>query len=186
MRRLAIVACTLAFVACDTGETETDAEPTLELDAPMQIEQTGDGLLSVETMNGDQQYLTASNGMALYLLEGRDDPAACVDACAAAWPPYTADEPVNPGALGDGPVRADLVGTVTRPDGTTQLTYAGHPLYLYAQDTGAGQATGQDVTDEWGEWYLVQPSGEMVHGTQPAGAHDDAGATMDDPGSKSR
>ena len=53
----------------------------------------------------------------------------------------------------------ELVGSVQRHDGTAQVTYDGSPLY-YARDSGPGQTTGQDVTDQWGEWYLVQPSGE--------------------------
>jgi predicted lipoprotein with Yx(FWY)xxD motif len=55
-----------------------------------------------------------------------------------------------------------LLGTIQRRDGSTQVTYGGHPLYYYSKDQGRGDVTGQDVTDERGEWYLVSPAGQAV------------------------
>ena len=42
-----------------------------------------------------------------------------------------------------------MLGTTTRDDGTTQVTYDGHPLYLYSGDTAAGDANGEGVGDIW-------------------------------------
>jgi hypothetical protein len=46
------------------------------------------------------------------------------------------------------------LGTITRPGGTTQVTYNGMPLYTFASDT-VGNATGQGVEN----FYVVSPSG---------------------------
>ena len=51
---------------------------------------------------------------------------------------------------------------MTRPDGATQVTFNGRPLYRYAKDSGPGAVTGQDVHDQWGEWYLVTPAGDAL------------------------
>jgi predicted lipoprotein with Yx(FWY)xxD motif len=49
------------------------------------------------------------------------------------------------------------LGTITRPDGTTQATYDGHPLYTYIGDTGPGQASGNTIDLNGGKWYEVKP-----------------------------
>ena len=100
------------------------------------------------------KYLTDSSGVALYMFE-QDKPgqSTCYDACAGVWPPLLATEPVKEG----------MVDTIERKDGGLQLTFNGMPLYYYAKDEGrAGSTEGQDVDDQFGEWYLVAPSGEKV------------------------
>jgi predicted lipoprotein with Yx(FWY)xxD motif len=77
----------------------------------------------------------------------------CYDACATAWPPVLVPGGQKPAVDG---VDASLLGTVTRKDGTTQVTLAGSPLYTYAKDTAPGQTTGQDVG---GVWFAVTPAG---------------------------
>jgi predicted lipoprotein with Yx(FWY)xxD motif len=52
---------------------------------------------------------------------------------------------------------------VERKDGANQVTYNGWPLYRYVKDVGPQTATGQDVSEFGGEWYLVTPTGEEVH-----------------------
>src|SRR5436190_12507938 len=67
-------------------------------------------------------------GFALYAFT--KDPrgkSACHGACARAWPPYT----VKRRAVAGRGVRASLIGTTTRSDGTLQATYNGRPLYYY-------------------------------------------------------
>jgi predicted lipoprotein with Yx(FWY)xxD motif len=51
--------------------------------------------------------------------------------------------------------------TITRTDGTTQVTYNGWPLYYYAKDQQAGDTTGEGVGSVW---YLVSPTGDKVGG----------------------
>lgn len=114
--------------------------------------------LSVEQTREFGPYIADSDGRALYLLEGEaDGEADCYAGCAQVWRPFIAPQS-SPEAVGPS-VQENLIGTVRREDGSAQVTYNGHPLYYYVRDLGPGQATGQDVTDAWGEWYLVTPDG---------------------------
>ena len=56
---------------------------------------------------------------------------------------------------------ADL-GTITRSDGTTQVTYKGHPLYFFARDKDSGDAYGEGVNGFGASWYVIAPSGAKV------------------------
>ena len=56
---------------------------------------------------------------------------------------------------------ADL-GTITRPDGTTQVTYKGHPLYYFRKDGDAGDAYGQGAKAFGAGWYVLAPSGNKI------------------------
>jgi mono/diheme cytochrome c family protein len=104
--------------------------------------------------------------MSLYVfLRDTDGESACYDQCATAWPPLLTDD--APVAL-DG-VDGELLGTTERTDGTTQVTYAGWPLYFFVQDQAAGDVAGQGVNDVW---YLVSPAGEAI-GAEVAGGGDD-------------
>ncbi|MFC6080779.1 COG4315 family predicted lipoprotein [Sphaerisporangium aureirubrum] len=101
--------------------------------------------------------LIGEQGRTLYVFE-KDDPNACTDACAAWWPPAaTRDKPKT----GDG-VKEDLLGTVTRADGTKQVTYDKHPLYYYSGDTGEGDSKGQGRHEFGGKWYVIGPDGKKV------------------------
>ena len=86
-------------------------------------------------------YLTGPNGMALYTHAGDSATSStCTGGCASAWPPLsTTGQP----AAGSG-VTGQL-GTLTRADGTVQVTYGGLPLYYWQGDTKAGDVTGNGV-----------------------------------------
>jgi predicted lipoprotein with Yx(FWY)xxD motif len=102
--------------------------------------------------------LYSHEGQAIYLfdLESTSQPR-CYDECAEAWPPVLTDG--DP--LAGGGVRGALLGTVERDDGTTQVTYAGHPLYFYAHED-EWQVLCHDFTDFGGTWYVVQPDGSAA------------------------
>ena len=55
-----------------------------------------------------------------------------------------------------------LLGTITRPDGTKQVTYNGHPLYYFTADTAAGIAHGQAVKTFGAEWDVVGVGGSKI------------------------
>lgn len=81
----------------------------------------------------------------------------CYGDCAAAWPPVlTSGTPVAGGGID-----AALLGTTTRTDGTTQVTYANHPLYYYAHE-GPGEVTCHNVSEFGGVWLVVTPSGDAA------------------------
>jgi predicted lipoprotein with Yx(FWY)xxD motif len=83
--------------------------------------------------------------------------SACSGDCLAKWPPVAADSdaPEVDGVDGE-------VGTITRDDGSTQVTLGGMPLYLYAGDSHAGDVTGQAVG---GIWWVVAPDGKKIAAT---------------------
>jgi predicted lipoprotein with Yx(FWY)xxD motif len=108
---------------------------------------------------GIGQILVNSQGRTLYLFKAdQGTKSACTGTCAGAWPPLL----VNGGpTLGKG-ISASLVGTAMRPEGTTQLTYNGHPLYLFAQDQKAGETNGQGVSAFGAAWFALNSAGNQV------------------------
>jgi predicted lipoprotein with Yx(FWY)xxD motif len=63
------------------------------------------------------------------------------------------------------------LGTITRPDGTTQASYDGHPLYTYAGDTAPGQAKGNGLNVSGGVWHEVTVSGTAPASSPSASSH---------------
>jgi predicted lipoprotein with Yx(FWY)xxD motif len=105
--------------------------------------------------------LVDSQGRTLYLFaKDQGTTSACSGACAAAWPPLRASG--NPDA-GNG-VKSSLLGTTKRSDGKTQVTYNGHPLYLYVGDQKAGDTSGQGITAFGAGWFALTASGSQVSG----------------------
>jgi predicted lipoprotein with Yx(FWY)xxD motif len=104
-------------------------------------------------------YLAGADGRSLYVfMKDAGGTSACIGDCAASWPPLTAtsSDDVTAGAGVTG-----AVATITRPDGTLQVTLAGRPLYYFAADAAAGDVTGQGVG---GVWFLASPAGAPVQG----------------------
>ncbi|HEX5307978.1 MAG TPA: hypothetical protein VFW38_02745 [Solirubrobacteraceae bacterium] len=99
-----------------------------------------------------------SKHMTVYLFEGdKGGSSSCSGACAGVWPPVTtAGSPVAHGAAS-----SDL-GTITRADGTTQVTYKGHPLYFFVKDKDSGDAYGEGVHGFGADWYVLTPSGSKI------------------------
>jgi predicted lipoprotein with Yx(FWY)xxD motif len=110
--------------------------------------------------------LTDGTGMTLYVFfEDGEGQSMCYDACAENWPPLLTDG--DPAAEGDANGR--LLGTLRRDDGTTQVTYDGQPLYLYAGDSEPGDVRGFGSGNVW---YPVTPDGAPIDatgGSEPAG-----------------
>jgi predicted lipoprotein with Yx(FWY)xxD motif len=101
--------------------------------------------------------LFGAGGQAIYIFE--NDPkgrTVCYDDCAAAWPPVFTDG--EPRAAGGG-VRDSLLGTVKRRDGRRQVTYAGKPLYYYANEE-PGEVRCHNVDLNGGFWWVVGPDGK--------------------------
>ena len=100
---------------------------------------------------GDVTVLTSATGRTLYWF-APDSPAAsrCTGSCAVYWPPVTGTPTAGPG------VTTGKLGTIKRPGGTTQATYAGHPLYTYIGDNAPGQARGNKLDLNGGYWYEVR------------------------------
>lgn len=156
-----------AVLGCDVEEQEPAPPPAAEEERPMErdtigaLEDDPAMTIGVDSLDGGGQYITDGEGRALYAIEGEpEDQSTCYDDCAQEWPPLLASQGEPTAA--SGAVRDDLLGTLQRQDGDRQITYAGRALYYYHDDQGPGQTEGHHVMDEWGEWYLVQPDGELL------------------------
>ncbi|GGO16244.1 lipoprotein [Microbispora rosea subsp. aerata] len=140
-----------------TGTTPSAGVPASPT-SPVQASPTGPARIAVASTSLGN-VLTGVEGRTVYLFtKDKGGTSACTQACAAAWPPVlTVGEPqAGAGAQGN------LLGTIHREDGTTQVTYNKHPLYYYAKDQKAGDVLGQDVKDFGGEWYAVTPEGKKA------------------------
>jgi predicted lipoprotein with Yx(FWY)xxD motif len=108
--------------------------------------------------------LVTSSGRTLYLFKAdRGRTSACTGACATAWPPLlTKGAPkAASGATGS------MLGTTRRPNGSMQVTYNGHPLYLFKQDKKAGDTTGQGVNGFGARWYVLSAGGKTITKKNP-------------------
>lgn len=95
--------------------------------------------------------------LTVYLFEAdKSRVSACTGGCAKVWPPVIGRPEAAGAALSH-----DL-GTITRPDGSKQVTYKGHLLYLFMKDKDAGDAYGQGLKSFGAEWYALSPSGRKV------------------------
>ena len=89
----------------------------------------------------------ATNGMTLYTYKNDTvGESNCTDTCATTWPPYTVTSADNLSAVAG---LSGTVGTITRGDGSLQVTYNGLPLYFYSQDTQEGDTNGNNIDNLW-------------------------------------
>src|SRR6202045_2678874 len=111
---------------------------------------------------GIGQILVNSQGRTLYLFKAdQGTKSACTGACAAAWPPLLV---TGKPTVGSG-VNASLLGTTTRPEGKTQVTYNGNPLHLFAPDQKAGETYGQGVSAFGAAWFALNSAGNQASGS---------------------
>jgi predicted lipoprotein with Yx(FWY)xxD motif len=104
-------------------------------------------------------FLVDAKGRALYLWDAdHGSKSTCNGECATDWPPLTTTG--TPKASGK--AKTSLLGTTKRSDGSREVTYAGHPLYYYAGDTGPGQTTGQGSDGFGSPWWVVTPAGKAI------------------------
>ncbi|MFJ4855252.1 hypothetical protein [Streptomyces sp. NPDC088730] len=97
--------------------------------------------------------------MTLYVFDkDTENKSACTGDCAKAWPPLL-DKKTPTAGTG---VSSKLLRTTTRGDGKKQVTYNGHPLYLFDEDKKPGDAKGQGVDAFGAKWYVVNAKGKQV------------------------
>jgi predicted lipoprotein with Yx(FWY)xxD motif len=148
----AVALTALAISAC--GGSGGTAPPTTASGQAATI-----GLADEGSLGG---ILVDTQGRSLYLFQ-KDvgTRSECAGACAAAWPPLRdAGKPVVGTDLS-----ASKVGTTPRSDGKPQVTYNGHPLYLYSGDRKPGDTNGQGLNVFGGGWFALSAAGNMVSGT---------------------
>lgn len=115
--------------------------------------------ITVGSATGVGKVIVDSKGMTLYYFEkDQNGKSACYGACASGWPPLlTEGKPV----AGEGAMASKL-GTTQRKDGTTQVTYAGWPLYTFVEDKKPGEDNGTDSKAFGASWYPLHPNGEKA------------------------
>jgi predicted lipoprotein with Yx(FWY)xxD motif len=147
----------LAVAACGGGGGASAATPsktTAGASATIGLADTSLGKILVD-----------SRGRSLYLFKAdAGTKSACTGACATAWPPLL----THGKATASGGARAALFGTAARPDGGRQVTYNGHPLYLFASDQKPGDVNGQGVVAFGAPWFVLSAAGNHISG-RPAG-----------------
>jgi predicted lipoprotein with Yx(FWY)xxD motif len=188
MRRLALLLLPLtaaALIAAGCGSDESDgtsaaaskSEDAMKSDEAMK---GGDAMKSDSKMTSDAMEAEApmsargarvrvvnsdfggviadGKGEAFYLFDKEDSKKPrCYGACAQVWPPaLTKGKPV----AGNG-VKQSLLGTTKRRNGKLQVTYGGHPLYYYVDDS-PGTILCHDVAEFGGLWLVVKPDGEAA------------------------
>jgi predicted lipoprotein with Yx(FWY)xxD motif len=122
---------------------------------------------SVSTANGPLGTLLVNGqGQTLYLFQkDTTTKSMCTGSCAMNWPPVTVHGTPKAGSG----ITASMLGTSKRTDGSTQLTYNGHPLYTFAGDGNKpGSTNGQGFNAFGALWYVVGTNGNAI--TTPAGS----------------
>ena len=165
-----VLAASLILVACggssnsSSGSTSasTPASPSSTSSAAV-IKTASNPSLGTVLVNGQ--------GMTLYALSAeRGGKWICTSSgCLQVWHPVT----VSAGSV---PTGTASLGVIKRPDGTTQVTYKGRPLYTFAQDHAPGQANGQGVKDV-GTWSAVTTAAVAKSSSSSSGASSGSSST---------
>jgi predicted lipoprotein with Yx(FWY)xxD motif len=161
---LIVLALPLALAACGSGGSSTASQSTSGSTSTESAGAGSSGPATVAVADSKLgKILVDAKGMTLYLFEkDSNGKSACNAGCAGLWPALTVK---GKPAAGQG-VDASLLGTTTRDDGSTQVTYAGHPLYRYAKDQTAGDVNGEEVGNVW---YAVGPDGKKIEQDDSSG-----------------
>jgi predicted lipoprotein with Yx(FWY)xxD motif len=157
---MALVA--LGLAACGGSSNNSDNNANAATNAAA----TGGAGQTVSTMSvsGISNALVDSSGKVLYTNDmDTGSKIACTDQCLTEWVPLSAPSAGQP-TSDDSAVQAKL-GTVKRPDGSSQVTFNGMPLYTFVEDT-SGQATGNGFRDSFGGtnflWTAATASGKAA------------------------
>jgi predicted lipoprotein with Yx(FWY)xxD motif len=151
----------LAVAACGGGGGATAATPSAaSKTTTTKTTTTPTKTATIRVANSRLgRILVNSAGRTLYLFKADvGTKSACTGACATAWPPLLAHGKATAGTG----LTTSKLGTTTRSGGTHQITYNGHPLYLFIKDKKPGQTTGQGLTAFGAAWFALSPSGSQA------------------------
>ncbi|MGW1073185.1 hypothetical protein [Streptomyces sp. NPDC002537] len=159
--RLGVSAALLALTvtACDSGGGSSSTDKSTPSQSQQQQQQAPAALLTAQDAKLGT-IVTDAKGFTLYRFDkDRPKPSAsnCNGSCVTTWPPVTATDQVRLKGIDK-----NLVSTVTRADGSRQLTLGGWPLYRYAPDSQPGDTKGQGIG---GTWFASDPQGKKAKAT---------------------
>ena len=154
-----LAAAVLAIAACASSASSSSTPPAAGASSP--AASSSATTLKSTTINGTT-VLTNAAGFTLYwFAPDTSTTSKCTGSCATYWPPVKGPATAGSGVTG-------TLATITRPDGTTQATYNGHPLYTYAADSAPGQAKGNGLNVSGGLWHEVTVSGSAGPASSPS------------------
>jgi predicted lipoprotein with Yx(FWY)xxD motif len=160
--RLALVLAVAAMVA-SLGAAATRSSAASRTNATVSLRKTALGTILVN-----------AKGRSLYLFaKDKHDKSACSGACATYWPPLIVHGKPTAGAG----VKAALLGTTKRSNGSLQVTYNRHPLYTFALDKKAGQVSGQGSTAFGAHWWATSARGSAIEKMPAAAGTTTSGTT---------
>lgn len=156
----------IALAACGSSNNSNSSSSTAATNA------ASGGTVSVQTVGGVGDVLVDSQGNTLYTNnQDSGSKVACTGQCTSIWLPLAAPSSGQP-TSSDSSVQAKL-GVVKLPDGSSQVTFGGKPLYTFVQDS-PGQATGNGVTDSFGgtsfTWTAATTGGSASGAASSGGA----------------
>ena len=140
-----LAAAVLAVAACGSSSSSsgttaaagTSSTPAAGASSTPAASSSGSTLMA--TTIGGKQVLTNAAGFTLYwFAPDTSTTSKCTGSCATYWPPVKGPATAGSGVTG-------TIGVITRPDGTKQATYDGHPLYTYVGDSAPGQNKGNGL-----------------------------------------
>ena len=145
---IAVLALASACGGSSTSTASTPAPTPTPTPAPVVLS------ANATVAGASQTILTDTKGMTLYYFTpDKGGVVTCLAACAQNWPPLKLPAGVTT-PTGDKGVTGTL-GTVSNPEGGTQITYNAWPLYTWIKDQKPGDTTGQGVS---GKWFVVTPT----------------------------
>jgi predicted lipoprotein with Yx(FWY)xxD motif len=148
---------TIALAGCSSMGGGTASSPSAAAHTPASASgaSTGGALATAKTSLGT--IVVNGKGRSVYLYTkdtANSGMSTCYGQCAAVWPAVTTTS-AKPSVTGV----SGTIGTIKRTDGTMQVTLNGWPLYTFADDTAAGQTSGQGLMNSW---YVLSPSGTEI------------------------
>jgi predicted lipoprotein with Yx(FWY)xxD motif len=157
MRRAMAVLAAVILVAAALAGLAAIASSATHTTASVKIRSTSLGRIVVD-----------GRSRTLYLFEkDKHGRSACSGACARNWPPLLTKGTPKAGTG----TRSSLLGTTRRSDGTTQVTYDRHPLYMFALDKGRrGSTKGEGLDFFGGKWFVVGATGRALTGSATTGS----------------
>jgi len=153
---LAAVALVALAVAGCGGDNDNDNATAAS--TPPKTKDGGSATIGV-TSSSLGNILVDSQGRTIYLFQkDTGTRSTCSGACATEWPPVRVSGKPTAGSGAN----ASMLGTTPRSDGKPQVTYNGHPLYLFQGDSSAGDTNGQAITAFGAAWYVLSPAGDSI------------------------
>lgn len=151
-----LAACSSGTTATSGGSSSSNNAPA-PTTAPSTSHTASADLSTAQTSLGTVVVDSKGRTVYLFTVDSNNPPKSnCGTGCDSVWPPVLAPASGTPTLSG---VDSSKVGTVTRPDGSKQLTLNGWPLYEYEGDSAAGDVKGENVQ---GSWFAVSPQGTKV------------------------